>query len=55
LACGVFSWPCRIGDEIYESADPISDVTPSSDRDGLLREVIREVEDAAGNREGDLR
>lgn len=36
-----------IGDEIYEPAAPIPDVTPSPDRNQFLREVIAEVEGAA--------
>ena len=36
-----------IGDEIYEAAAPIPDVTPSPDRNQFLREVIAEAEDAA--------
>ena len=36
-----------IGDEIYEPAAPIPDVTPSPDRNQFLREVIVEVEGAA--------
>ena len=37
-----------IGDEIYEPAAPVPDVTPSPDRNQFLREVIAEVEGAAG-------
>ncbi len=36
-----------IGDEIYEAAAPVPDVTPSPDRNEFLREVITEVEKAA--------
>lgn len=36
-----------IGDEIYEPAAPVPDVTPSPDRNQFLREVIAEVEQAA--------
>jgi hypothetical protein len=36
-----------IGDEIYEPAAPVPDVTPSPDRNSFLREVIAEVEGAA--------
>lgn len=36
-----------IGDDIYEPAAPIPDVTPSPDRNQFLREVIAEVEGAA--------
>lgn len=36
-----------IGDEIYEPAAPVPDVTPSPDRNQFLREVIAEVEGAA--------
>jgi hypothetical protein len=36
-----------IGDEIYEPAAPVPDVTPSPDRNQFLREVIAEVETAA--------
>lgn len=36
-----------IGDEIYEPAAPVPDVTPSPDRNQFLREVVAEVEDAA--------
>jgi hypothetical protein len=36
-----------IGDEIYEPAAPVPDVTPSPDRNLFLREVIAEVEGAA--------
>jgi hypothetical protein len=36
-----------IGDEIYEPAAPVPDVTPSPDRNQFLREVISEVEGAA--------
>lgn len=37
-----------IGDEIYEPAAPVPDVTPSPDRNQFLREIITEVEKAAG-------
>lgn len=37
-----------IGDGIYEPAAPVPDVTPSPDRNQFLREVIAEVEGAAG-------
>lgn len=37
-----------IGDEIYEPAAPVPDVTPSPDRNLFLREVIGEVKMAAG-------
>ena len=36
-----------IGDEIYEPAAPVPDVTPSLDRNRFLRQVITEVEKAA--------
>lgn len=36
-----------IGDEIYEPAAPVPDITPSPDRNQFLREVIAEVECAA--------
>lgn len=36
-----------IGDEIYDPAAPVPDVTPSPDRNRFLREVIAEVEAAA--------
>ncbi len=36
-----------IGDEIYEPAAPVPDITPSPDRNQFLREVIAEVEAAA--------
>jgi hypothetical protein len=36
-----------IGDEVYEPAAPVPDVTPSPDRNQFLREVIAEVEAAA--------
>ena len=36
-----------IGDEIYEPAAPVPDVTPSPDRNQFLRQVITEVENAA--------
>lgn len=36
-----------IGNEIYESAAPVPDITPSRDRNQFLREVTTEVEDAA--------
>ena len=36
-----------IGDDIYEPAAPVPDVTPSPDRNQFLREVIAEVEGAA--------
>ena len=36
-----------IGDEIYEPAAPVPDVTPSPDRNQFLKEVIAEVEAAA--------
>lgn len=36
-----------IGEEIYEPAAPIPDVTPSPDRNLFLREVVGEVEEAA--------
>ncbi len=36
-----------IGDEIYEPAAPVPDVTPSPDRNQFLREVVAEVEGAA--------
>lgn len=36
-----------IGDEIYERAAPVPDVTPSPDRNQFLRHVITEVEKAA--------
>jgi hypothetical protein len=36
-----------IGDEIYEPAAPIPDVTPSPDRNQFLRDVIAEAEGAA--------
>ena len=36
-----------IGDEIYEPAAPVPDVTPSPDRNEFLRQVITEVEKAA--------
>jgi hypothetical protein len=36
-----------IGDEIYDPAAPVPDVTPSPDRNQFLREVIAEVEAAA--------
>lgn len=36
-----------IGDEIYDPAAPIPDVTPSPDRNQFLKEVILEVEAAA--------
>ena len=36
-----------IGDEIYEAAAPVPDVTPSPDRNQFLRQVITEVEKAA--------
>ena len=37
-----------IGDEIYKPAAPVPDVTPSPDRNQFLREIIAEVEKAAG-------
>jgi len=37
-----------IGDEIYEPAAPVPDVTPSPDRNQFLRDVIAQVEGAAG-------
>ena len=36
-----------IGNEIYEPAAPVPDITPSRDRNQFLREVTTEVEDAA--------
>lgn len=36
-----------IGDDIYEPAAPVPDVTPSPDRNQFLREVVAEVEAAA--------
>ena len=36
-----------IGDEIYEPAAPVPDVTPSPDRNEFLRQVVTEVEKAA--------
>ncbi|MGH8192993.1 MAG: hypothetical protein ACREQ8_01150 [Woeseiaceae bacterium] len=36
-----------IGDEIYEPAAPVPDVTPSPDRNQFLREIVAEVETAA--------
>ena len=36
-----------IGDEIYEPAAPIPDVTPSPDRNQFLRQIVTEVEKAA--------
>ena len=36
-----------IGDDIYEPAAPVPDVTPSPDRNQFLRDVITEVESAA--------
>lgn len=36
-----------IGDEIYEPAAPVPDVTPSPDRNQFLRQIITEVENAA--------
>ncbi len=36
-----------IGNDIYEPAAPVPDVTPSSDRNQFLREVVDEVEAAA--------
>ncbi len=36
-----------IGDDIYEPAAPVPDVTPSPDRNQFLKEVIAEVEGAA--------
>ncbi len=36
-----------IGDEIYEAAAPVPDMTPSPDRNQFLREVLEEVEAAA--------
>jgi len=36
-----------IGDDIYEPAAPVPDVTPSPDRNQFLRDVIAEVEEAA--------
>jgi hypothetical protein len=36
-----------IGDDIYEPAAPVPDVTPSPDRNQFLREVTAEVEAAA--------
>lgn len=36
-----------IGDDIYDPAAPVPDVTPSPDRNQFLREVIAEVEAAA--------
>ena len=36
-----------IGDDIYEPAAPVPDVTPSRDRNRFLRQVITEVEKAA--------
>ena len=36
-----------IGDDIYEPAAPVPDVTPSPDRNQFLRDVITEVENAA--------
>ena len=36
-----------IGDEIYEPAAPVPDVTPSPDRNQFLRDVTNEVEKAA--------
>ena len=36
-----------IGDEIYESAAPVPDATPSPDRNQFLREIIAEVEKVA--------
>lgn len=36
-----------IGDDIYEPAAPVPDVTPSPDRNQFLREIIAEVEKAA--------
>ncbi len=36
-----------IGDEIYQPAAPIPDVTPSPERNQFIREVIREVQEAA--------
>jgi energy-coupling factor transporter ATP-binding protein EcfA2 len=38
-----------IGDEIYEPAAPVPDVTPSPDRNQFLHEVIAEVEKAASD------
>jgi hypothetical protein len=37
-----------IGNEIYEPAAPVPEATPSPDRNQFLREVIAEVEKAAG-------
>ena len=36
-----------IGTEIFDPAAPIPDVTPSVDRNQFLREVAKEVQDAA--------
>lgn len=36
-----------IGNDIYEPAGPVPDVTPTSDRNQFLREVVGEVEGAA--------
>ena len=43
-----------IGDEIYERAAPVPDVTPSPDRNQFLREIIAEVEKAAGETGAEL-
>ena len=48
--CGTGSTFVRarvIGDEIYEPAAPVPDVTPSPDRNQFLRQVVTEVEKAA--------
>lgn len=36
-----------IGEQIYEPAAPVPDVTPSLDRNQFLRDVVAEVEAAA--------
>ena len=43
-----------IGDEIYEPAAPVPDVTPSPDRNQFLRQVISEVEKAADETDSEL-
>ncbi len=50
ICCGRGSTFVRagiIGDDIYEPAAPVPDVTPSPDRNLFLREVVDDVETVA--------
>ena len=44
-----------IGDQIYESAAPVPDATPSPDRNQFLHEIVTEVEQAANETNAELK